>query len=49
MRRYGEGGRQRWYGLDALILARKRRRQDETLSEDEVEVASSSWLHEREA
>jgi hypothetical protein len=25
----------------------KRRRQDETLSEDEAELTSSSWLHEK--
>jgi hypothetical protein len=41
----GEGGRRWWCGFNALVSAREGRQQDKALSEDEAEVASSSWLH----
>jgi hypothetical protein len=37
-----EGGRQRWYGFNALVLAREGRRWDKALLEDEAEAARSS-------
>jgi hypothetical protein len=43
------GGRRWWCGFNASILAREGRRWDEALSKDEEEVASSSWLHGKEA
>jgi hypothetical protein len=46
--RSGEGYQQRWCGFNALILAREGGRRDETLPEDEVEAASSPWLHRKE-
>jgi hypothetical protein len=45
----GEGGRWRWCGFNASVLAREGRRRDETLPEDEADVARSSWLHAKEA
>jgi hypothetical protein len=46
--RSGEGYQQRWCRFNALILAREGGRRDETLPEDEVEAASSPWLHRKE-
>jgi hypothetical protein len=43
-----EGGQRRWYGFNALVSARERRRQDEALSEDEAKAAGSSWLNGKE-
>jgi hypothetical protein len=41
----GEGGRRRWCGFNASISAREGRQWYEALLEDEVKVASLSWLH----
>jgi hypothetical protein len=42
VRRSGEGSQWRWCRFNASILAREGRRCDEALSEDEVEIVSSS-------
>jgi hypothetical protein len=34
--------------IQCFVSAREGRRWDEALSEDKAEVASSSWLHEKE-
>jgi hypothetical protein len=47
--RYEEGGPRRWYRFNASVLIQEDRRWDEALSEDKVEAARSSWLHEKEA
>jgi hypothetical protein len=44
-----EGGQRRWYGFSASVSARKGRRRDVALSEDEADAASLSWLHEKVA
>jgi hypothetical protein len=38
-----------WCRFNASVLAREGRRWDEALSEDEAEVASSSWFNGKEA
>jgi hypothetical protein len=48
VRRYGEGGQRQWCRVNALVLAREKRRQNEVLLEDEAETSSSSWLHKKE-
>jgi hypothetical protein len=48
VRQSREGGRWRWCGLNALVLAQEGRRRDEALSEDKAEATSSSWLNENE-
>jgi hypothetical protein len=45
VRRSREGGWRRWCGFKALASAREGRPCDEALSEDKVEIVSSSWLH----
>jgi hypothetical protein len=45
--RFGEGGRRWWCILNGSISAREGRRPDEALPEDEVKLASSSYLHRK--
>jgi hypothetical protein len=45
----GEGGQRRWCRFIASVSAREESRQDEVLSEDELDVANSSWFHRKEA
>jgi hypothetical protein len=35
--------------FNASVLTQERKRQDETLSKDEAEAVSSSWLHGKKA
>jgi hypothetical protein len=44
-----EGGRRRWCGFNTSVLAQEGSRRDEVLPKDEVDAASSSWLHRKEA
>jgi hypothetical protein len=37
-----------WCRFNTSVSAQKGRRRDKALSEDEAEVASSSWLNEKE-
>jgi hypothetical protein len=45
----GERGQRWWCGFNASVSAREWRWRDEALSKDKAEVASSSWLHGKEA
>jgi hypothetical protein len=47
--RFGEGGRQRWCGFNASVLAREGRGRDGALSKDKTKAVSSSWLNWKEA
>jgi hypothetical protein len=47
--RFGEDGLLWWCRLNASILDQGARRRDEALSEDEADVASSSWFNGKEA
>jgi hypothetical protein len=46
---FGKGGWRRWCKFNASVSTQEGRRQDEILLEDEVEAASLSWLHGKEA
>jgi hypothetical protein len=46
--RSGEGDRRRWCVFNTPVLDREGMRWDEALSEDEVDAASSTWLHGKE-
>jgi hypothetical protein len=48
VRQTGEDGRLRWCGFNALLSDQEGRRRDESLLEDEVKAASSSWFHQKE-
>jgi hypothetical protein len=49
VKRSEDGGRWRWYGFNTSVLAWEGRQWDEALPKDEVDVASSSWFHGKEA
>jgi hypothetical protein len=40
-----ESGQRRWWRFNSSVSALEGRRRDEALPEDEVDAASSSWLH----
>jgi hypothetical protein len=44
-----EGGRWRWCRFNTSILTQNGKRRDETLPEDEAEIANLSWLHGKKA